>query len=146
MYAHTHTHTHTCTHTHIQIGMVFEMQCGNLYNALHHRNGCTLELNERIQILHDIASGLTYLHTLSIIHRDLSRCFVLFCPGSQILVYKENNFYMYVCIYLYMYIYIYIYSYMSIYIDTYRYICMYTYTYIYTNLTSTPPLPLQHKH
>ena len=54
------------------MGMVFELMQGNLFSALHSDSGCDLDLRARLQILRDIAAGLTYLHSQMILHRDLS--------------------------------------------------------------------------
>jgi serine/threonine protein kinase len=59
-------------HKDMEVGMVFERRRTNLHRALHNSSSSPLPLNTRLQILQDIAAGLTYLHTLNIIHRDLS--------------------------------------------------------------------------
>lgn len=43
---------------------------GSLYSILHKSN-VDLTFQQKLQISHDIASGLLYLHDLGIIHRDL---------------------------------------------------------------------------
>ena len=62
--------------------LLMELLDGNLTNFLEHSNG-PIAYHVQVNLWHDIALALTYLHSKHIIHRDLSGNNVLLIAGSR---------------------------------------------------------------
>jgi len=67
------------------LGMVFELcEKGNLYQRLHENKGPRLSPDAKIRIAKDIATGMSHVHSLNIVHRDLSDRNVLISGDNKV--------------------------------------------------------------